>query len=171
MKRMFAGILGALLVLGLAGALSSPAAAGGGYDYGYGPDCNCNGPISQVVNAGTQVVTTHRTINTNRVVPRVRVIDRNRVVLHQRTVVHRQIVTHRHNTEHRNVTINRINTAHKFRTVHKNQLVRRDVNTNTSSHVSRTVRGRDCNCAPGQAGYRGMEYWREQQRYAVRSRY
>jgi hypothetical protein len=166
MKRMFGNILGALLVFGLAGAFSDPASAGGGRDYGYGPDCYCNGPVTQVVNAGTQVITSHRTITTNRIVPRVRVIDRNRVILHRRLIVHRQIVTHRHNTEYRDITVNRINTAHKFQTVHRNEVVRRDVNTNSRSRVTRTVKGRDYNCAPGQAGYRGMRYYRN----AIRAR-
>jgi len=162
MKRKFGGLIAALAVCGLAAALSTPASAGGrGYGDGYGPDCNCDGPVVQVIPAGTQVVTSHRTVTTNRVIPRVQVRDRNRVVVHQRTIVHRQIVTHRHNTEHRNITVNRINTAHKFRTVHKNQVVRRNVNTSTQTHRSRTVKGRDCNCAPGQAGYRGMAYYRQ----------
>ena len=172
MKRMFAGIVGTLLVVGLAGVLSSPAAAGGrGYDrggYGYGQDCDCNGPVVKVVPAGTQVVTSHRTVTTNRVIPRVQVREKNRVIVHQRTIVHRKIVTHRHNTEHRNVTINRINTAHKFRTVHRNQVVHRRVNTQSNSHVTRNVKGRDCDCAPGQAGYRGMKYYRHQ--LAIRAR-
>jgi len=164
MKRMFAGVFGALLVLGLVGALSTPASAGGdGYDRGrrYDAGCNCYGPVVKIVNAGTQVITSHRTITTNRVIPRVRVIDRNRVIVHRRTIVHRQIVTHRHNTEHRNVTVNRINTAHRFEIVRKNQIVRRNVNTSSQSHRTQTVKGRDCNCAPGQSGYRGMAYYRQ----------
>jgi len=165
MKRM-SSVFGALLVFGLVGALSTPASADGrGYNGGggrYSDDCNCDGPVHRVVNAGTQVITRHRTVTTNRVVPRVvRVEDRNRVIVHQRTIVHRNIVTHRRNTEHRNITVRRINTAHKFRTVHKQQTVNRRVNTNTRSQGVRTVKGRDCNCAPGQSGYRGMTYWRK----------
>lgn len=166
MKRMFAGVFGALLVIGLAGALSNPAAAGG-----YDGNCNCSGPVTQVVNAGTQVITTHRTINTNQIVPHVRVINRNRVILHRRTVVHREIVTRRHNTENRYLTVNRINTAHRFQTINKKQVVYRRVNTSSSSHRTRTVKGRDCNCAPGQANYRGDGYWRKHKGGAVRSRY
>lgn len=166
MKRM-SSVFGALLVFGLVGALSGPAAADGqGYGNGngrnYNNDCNCDGPVVRVINAGTQVVTSHRTVRTNRVVPRVvRVEDKNRVIVHQRTVLHRNVVTHRNNTENRNIVVRRINTAHKFRTVHKNQTVHRRVNTNTTSRGVRTVRGRDCNCAPGQSGYRGMSYWRK----------
>jgi hypothetical protein len=158
MKRMFAGIFGALLVLGLVGALSTPASAGG---YGYNAACNCYGPVVKIVNAGTRVITSHRTFTTNRVIPRVRVIDRNQVIVHRRTVVHRKIVTHRHNTHHRHVTVNRINTAHKFETVHKNQVVNRRVNTSSRSHSSKTVKGRDCECAPGQRNFKGMAHWRK----------
>lgn len=170
MKRMMFGVFGALLVAGLAGVLSSPASAGGGYD-GYGEGgCNCNGPVTRVVNAGTQVITHERVVNTHRVVPQVNVVNHNRVVLHRRVVVNREIVVHHNTTEYRHITVNRINTAHRFQTVHKQQVVNRYVNTNSQSHVSKTVRGTNCNCAPGQAGYRGKSYWREQQREALRSR-
>lgn len=168
MKRILAGVFGALLVFGLVGALSTPASAGGGRG-GYDAACNCYGPVVKVIPAGTQVVTSHRTVTTNRVVPNVRVIDRNQVVVHRRTVVHRQIVTHRHNTEHRNITVNRINTAHKFQTVHKNEVVRRNVNTSSTSHQTKTVKGRDCNCAPGQAGFKGMKHYRQQMAISARN--
>ena len=178
MKRMFAGILGALLVVGLA-ALTTPASAGGngfnGYENGNGHGrrwdaaCNCFGPVVKVVNAGTQVVTSHKTFTTNQVIPRVRVIDRNQVIVHRRTIVHRKIVTHRHNTEHRNITVNRINTAHKFETVHKNQVVKRRVNTASSSSATKTVKGRDCECAPGQRNFKGMAHWRHQQAISARN--
>ena len=165
MKRMFSGVFAALLVAGLVGALSAPASAGG---RGYRDDCNCDGPVTKVVPAGTQVVTSHRTVTTNRVIPRVQVRDKNRVIVHRRTILHRQIVTHRHNTEHRNVTVNRINTAHKFETVRRNQVVHRRVNTRSQSNVVRNVKGRDCNCAPGQPGFRGMAYFRK---HSLSSRY
>jgi hypothetical protein len=173
MKRSVCSVLGALLVAGLAAALSSPASAGGRYGYdGYGDGgCNCNGPVTRVVNAGTQVITHQRVVNTNRVVPSVHVVNHNRVVLHRRTIVNREIVLHRNNTEYRNITVNRINTAHKFQTVHRRQVVNRYVNTASHRHVSKTVQGTNCNCAPGQSGYRGEAYWRQQQRYAIRSRY
>jgi hypothetical protein len=177
MKRMFAGVFGALLVAGLAVAFSIPAAAGGGYGryggYGgydrYGPDCNCDGPVVKVVPAGVQVVTTRRVIHTRQVVPHVRVIDKNRVIVHRRTVLHRHIVLHRHNVEHRNITIKRINTAHKFQTVHKKQVVHQRQNTASRSHVMRKVKGRDCECAPGQKNFKGMAHWRQQVAISARN--
>jgi hypothetical protein len=167
MKRMFAGILGALLVAGLVGTSSSEASAGGRGHHRYSRGCNCDGPVVRVVPAGTEYVITRQVINTHRVVPRVRVIDHNRVIVHRRTVVHRHIVLHRNHTHYKNITVNRINTAHRFQTVHKRQVVHRTVNTKSSSYRTRTVR-RDCNCGPGQKGYRGMKYYRK---HAVRSRY
>lgn len=175
MKRMFAGVFGALLVCGLAAAAATPVAAqpyGEEYEGGYSGSgrCNCNGPVTQVVNAGTQYVTTRRVINTQSVVPHVRVVDHTRVVLHRRTIVHRQIIVHRHATIDRNITVNRMNTAHRFVTVNRNEVRNVNENSRRSTHEQRTVRGRDCNCGPGQANYRGGASYGGEGRY-IRSRY
>jgi hypothetical protein len=163
MKRMFAGVFGALLTLGLAGALATPAAAGGyvrGYGNWGGGGCNCYGPVSQVVDAGTEVVTTRRFIDTASVVPHVRVIDHTRVVLHRRTILHRQIIVHRHHTIDKDITVNRMNTAHRFQTVHKRKVENVYRNTRSRVHETRTVKGKDCNCGPGQANYKGKASWK-----------
>lgn len=167
MKRKILGVFAAALMSAGAATLATPAAAGG---YGRG-ECNCYGPVTQVVNAGTRVYTTRRVVTTNRVIPHIHVVNHNRVILHRRTIVHRVIVVHRHNTVEDNITVNRINTAHRFQTVHRRQVVVHNVYTHSRRHESRTVRGRDCNCGPGEAGYHGR--WRSSygHRYAIRSRY
>ena len=167
MKRKILGVFAAVLVSGLAAAVATPASAGG---YRYNAGCNCYGPVTQVVNAGTQVYTTRRVVTTNRVVPHVRVVNHNRVVLHRRTVVHRQIVVHRHNTIEKDITINRINTAHRFQTVHRNRVVHRNVYTHQRRHVTRTVKGRECNCGPNGRAYRTSWHHGRGSRYAIRSR-
>lgn len=158
MKRIFAGAFGAIVVCGLA-ALAGPAAAGGYYRHGsYG--CDCEGPVTRIVNAGTQVVTTRRVIVTNTVVPHVHVVNHTRVILHRRTILHREIVVHRHNTIDRDITVNRINVAHRFQTIHRRQVINLHENTHRTVHETRTVRGHDCNCGMTPAGYHHKHHWR-----------
>jgi hypothetical protein len=162
MKRLFAGVSGALLVVGLAAALTASAARAGGYVHAgsWGGGCNCYGPVSQIVDAGTEVVTTRRVINTTSVVPHVQFVDHTRVVLHRRTILHRQIIVHHHHTIDKDITVHRMNTAHRFQTVHKRQVEHINENTRSRVHETRTVKGKDCNCGPGQPNYKGPSSWK-----------
>lgn len=163
MKRMFFGLSGALLVCGVAG-LGAPAAAAGGYA------CGCNLPVSQIVSDGTQVVTTRRVIATTSVIPHIHVVDHTRVILHRRTILHREIIVHRHDTIDWDITVHRMNVAHRFQVVHRTQVKNVYENTHHTVHESRTVRGRDCNCGPGEANYRGGSTWRANNRAVIRPR-
>ena len=165
MKKVHSGLLGALLVFGLVG-ISVPAALAGGYGEEGDGNCYCNVPASsvtrstRVVNEAPRVITHTRVVTTNRVVPHVSVNEHQNIVIHRRLVLNKNIIVHRQNVLEKNIIVNRNKTIHRYaestRNVveNKNQINRRSVTLH-----------RNCNCGPGEVGYRGGS------RYAVRSLY
>lgn len=164
MKNAHAGLFGALLVVGLAGATTTVAVAGG---YGYeGGNCYCNVPASsvsrstRVVNEAPRVIVHTRVVTTNRVVPHVRVHEHQNIVIHRRLVVNRNIIVHRQNVLEKNIIVNRTKTIHRYAESTRNTVE----NKNQVNRRTVTVH-RNCNCGPGEVGYRGGG------RYAVRTLY
>ena len=159
MKHLKLLIGGALLVIGLATLVPTPAAAQTYYD----PVCNCRKPDSQyntkrVVRGAPRVVNTRvRYVDHTREVKRTHLRQENRLVVHVQPVINREVVVHRQNTVVRNITLHKVNTTNKYRTEHRNEVVNRYVRGGTRVvNEVRQVRGVDCNCGPdGGARYSG----------------
>jgi len=159
MKHMYKLLCGALLVIGLANIVPTPASAGTYYD----SVCNCRRPDSQyntkrVVRAPARVRTHTRYVDHTREVKRTRLIQENRLVVHVQPVINREVVVHRQNTVIRNITLHKVNTTNKLRREHRNETVNRYVQGGTRVvNERREVRGVNCNCGYDGRGesYRG----------------
>ncbi|KQZ00125.1 hypothetical protein ASD45_04110 [Pseudolabrys sp. Root1462] len=172
MKHLTSLIGGALLVIGLANVVPTPAAAAGGTYYD--SVCNCRRPDSEyntkrVLRAATPRVNTRvRYVDHTREVKRTRLIQENRLVVHVQPVINREVVVHRQNTVVRNITLHKVNTTNRTEVVNRNETVNRYVQGGTRViNERREVRGVNCNCGPdGGARYSGGGY--EGQRVSYR---
>ena len=149
MSKLYKAFCSALLVVGLANIVPTPASAGSYYD----SVCNCRRPDSQYntrryVRAPTRVVTRQRIVNRTRVVRgKTKLIQENRLIVHVRPVINREVVVHRTNTIVKDLFLHKVNTTNKVREVHRYEVVNRYVD-GTVRHVRewREVRGVNCNC-------------------------
>lgn len=152
MKHLYKALCGALLVIGLANVVPTPAFAGTFFD----SVCNCRRPDSEFntrrfVRAPARVVTRERVVNHTRVVRgNTRLIQENRLIVHVRPVINREIVVHRTNTIVKNIELHKVNTTNKVREEVRNEVVNRFAQGETR-HVTerREVRGVNCNCPGG----------------------
>ncbi|MGE0063417.1 MAG: hypothetical protein AB7T86_15210 [Xanthobacteraceae bacterium] len=146
MRHLYSAFL-ALLIVGSAGYVTSPAQAGG---YRYDPGCNCNRPIdsTRTVREAPRVIYNTRVVNTRRVVPRYRTEERNQLVVHVRPVIRKDVVVHREHVHYQNIVTRRINTINRYREEERYGGVehRRGGVSTSSSTVVRTVQGTNCNC-------------------------
>ncbi len=157
MKHLYRVLSGALLLIGLAGIIPTPASAGTYWD----SVCNCRRPDSEYntrryVRAPARVVTRERVVNHTRVVRgQTKLIQENRLVVHVRPVINREVVVHRQNTIVKDVLLHKVNTTNKVREEQRHEVVNRYAQGETR-HVTerREVRGVDCNCGPGNGGSR-----------------
>lgn len=160
MRHLHRLLAGALLVIGLAGIVPTPASAGTYWD----SVCNCRRPDSEYntrryVRAPARVNTNVRYVDHTREVKRTRLIQENRLVVHVKPVINREVVVHRQNTVVRNITLHKVNTTNKTRVEHRREVVNRYVpgSIRVVNEVRR-VRGVDCNCdGRGGGGYYGGE--------------
>jgi hypothetical protein len=149
MTHLYKALCGALLVIGLANIVPTPASAGTFFD----SVCNCRRPDSEfntrrVVRAPARVETRERVVNHTRVVKgNTRLIQENRLIVHVRPVINREIVVHRTNTIVKDVELHKVNTTNKVREEVRNEVVNRFAQGETR-HVTerREVRGVNCNC-------------------------
>jgi len=154
MKHLYKMICGALLMIGLANIVPTPASAGTYYD----SVCNCRRPDSEYntrryERAPARVVTRERVVDHTRVVRgNTRLIQENRLVVHVRPVINREIVVHRTNTIVKDVVLHKVNTTNKVREEVRHETVNRYAQGETR-HVTerREVRGVNCNCGPGES--------------------
>jgi hypothetical protein len=157
MKHLYRVLLGALVLIGIAGIVPTSAQAGQRWD----SVCNCMRPDSsydtrRVERGPTRVNTRTRYVDHTNVVKRTRLIQENRLVVHVQPVVNREIVVHRQNTVVRNITLHKVNTTNRYRPEYRNETVNRYVQGNTRVvNERREVRGVNCNCGPGGGGYSG----------------
>lgn len=153
MKHLTSLIGGALLVIGLANIVPTPAAAAGGTYYD--SVCNCRRPDSEyntrkVVRGAARVNTRVRYVDHTREVKRTHLQQENRLVVHVQPVINREVVVHRQNTVVRNITLHKVNTTNKFTTEARNETVNRYVTGGTRVvNERREVRGVNCNCGYG----------------------
>ena len=149
MKHLYQAICGALLVVGLANIVPTPASAGTYYD----SVCNCRRPDSEYntrrfERAPARVVNRERVVEHTRVVRgNTRLIQENRLVVHVRPVINREIVVHRTNTIVKDIELHKVNTTNKVREEVRNETINRTAE-GTTRHVTerREVRGVNCNC-------------------------
>jgi hypothetical protein len=168
MKHLYKALCGALLVVGLANIVPTPASAAGSY---YDSVCNCRRPDSEystrrVERAPARVQTHTRYVDQTREVKRTKLIQENRLIVHVRPVINREIVVHRQNTVIRNITLHKVNTTNKLREEHRNETVNRYAQGSTRYvNERREVRGVNCNCGYDGASRRSSEDDGEQVSY------
>ena len=151
-------ICGALLLIGLAGIVPTPASAGTYYD----AVCNCRRPDSEYntrryERAAPRVVTRERVVDHTRVVRgNTRLIQENRLIVHVRPVINREVVVHRTNTIVKDIVLHKVNTTNKVREEFRHEVVNRYAGGSVR-HVTerREVEGVNCNCGPGGSRYDG----------------
>ena len=159
MKTLYRVLCGALLTIGVANIVPTPASAGTYYD----SVCNCRRPDSEYntrreVRAAPRVVNTRtRYVDHTREVKKTNLVQENRLVVHVKPVINREIVVHRQNTVIRNITLHKVNVTNKERIEPRNETVNRYVQGGTRVvHERREVRGVNCNCGPdGGSRYSG----------------
>jgi len=157
MKLLYKVLCGALLVVGLANIVPTPAAADGTY---YDSVCNCRRPDSEyntrrVERAPAQVRTHTRYVDHTREVKRTNLVQENRLVVHVKPVINREIVVHRQNTVIRNITLHKVNTTNKLQVENRNETVNRYAQGSTRVvNERREVRGVNCNCGYDGGGAR-----------------
>ena len=157
MKHLTKLLSGALLLIGLAGIVPTPASAGTYWD----TVCNCRRPDSEyntkrVERGAPRVVTRERVVDHTRVVRGdTKLIQENRLVVHVRPVINREVVVHRTNTVVKDVVLHKVNTTNREEVEHRNEVVNRTVEGSVR-HVTerREVRGVNCNCGPYDRGSR-----------------
>ena len=156
MKNLYKALCGALLVIGLANIVPTPASAGTYYD----SVCNCRRPDSEyntrrVVRAPARVINHERVVDHTRVVRgNTRLIQENRLVVHVRPVINREVIVHRTNTIVKDVELHKVNTTNKVREEFRREVVHRQASGGEGGgggwvrHVTerREVRGVNCNC-------------------------
>ena len=164
MKTLYKVLCGALLAVGIANIVPTPASAGTYYD----SVCNCRRPDSQYntrreVRGAPQVNTRTRYVDHTREVRRTNLVQENRLVVHVKPVINREIVVHRQNTVIRNITLHKVNTTNKERIEHRNETVNQYVQGGTRVvNERREVRGVNCNCGPeGGSRYSSRVSYRE----------
>ncbi|MFA6267265.1 MAG: hypothetical protein WC670_16295 [Pseudolabrys sp.] len=152
MKHLTSLIGGALLVIGLANIVPTPASAGTYYD----SVCNCRRPDSEyntkrvLRDATPRVNTRVRYVDHTKEVKRTRLIQENRLVVRIQPVINREVVVHRQNTVVRNITLHKVNTTNRTEVVNRNETVNRYVQGATRVvNERREVRGVNCNCGYG----------------------
>lgn len=156
MKIVYRVLCGALLAIGVANIVPTPASAGTYYD----AVCNCRRPDSEYntrreVRGAPQVNTRTRYVDHTKEVKRTNLVQENRLVVHVKPVINREIVVHRQNTVIRNITLHKVNTTNKERVEHRNETVNQYVQGGTRVvNERREVRGVNCNC-PADARYSG----------------
>ena len=125
MKHLYKAFCGALLVIGLANIVPTPASAGTYYD----SVCNCRRPDSEYNTRRYEragVVTRERFVNHTRVVRgNTKLIQENRLVVHVRPVINREVVVHRTNTIVKDVLLHKVNTTNRVQEEHRNETVNR----------------------------------------------
>jgi hypothetical protein len=148
MNTVFKACLGALLVAGLTGVASLPAAAGGTH---WDPSCNCRRPDAVItkkryVHARPRVVVHKRYVKRTRYVRgKTKLLQENRVTVHVRPVIHREVVVHRTNTIVKDVLLYRVRHINRYRNVYRSQRV--DVyRPGSVRHVLEVRRVRGCGC-------------------------
>jgi hypothetical protein len=157
MRTISQAICAALVLIGLAAIVPTPASAGTYWD----SVCNCRRPDSEyntrrVVRAPASVNTRVRYVDHTREVKRTKLIQENRLVVHVKPVINREVVVHRQNTVVRNITLRKVNTTNKVEVVNRNETVNRYVQGSTRVvNEVRMVRGVNCNC--GDSGRYGGE--------------
>jgi len=155
MRHMYKAFCGALLVIGLANIVPTPASAGTYYD----SVCNCRRPDSEyntrrVVRGAPVVNTRTRYVDHTREVKKTNLVQENRLIVHVRPVINREIVVHRQNTVVRNITLHKVNTTNRTEVEHRNETVNQYAQGSVRYvNERREVRGTNCNCGPG--GSRG----------------
>ena len=154
MNHFYRVLAGALLVIGLAGIVPTPASAGTYYD----SVCNCRRPDSEYntrryVRAPARVNTHTRYVDHTREVKRTNLIQENRLVVHVQPVINREVVVHRQNTVIRNITLHKVNTTNKLREEFRREVVNQYAQGSTRVvNERREVRGVNCNCGYGGSG-------------------
>ncbi len=162
MTTLYKILCGALLAIGLANIVPTPASAGTYYD----TVCNCRRPDSEyntrrVERAPARVNTHVRYVDHTREVRRTNLIQENRLIVHVKPVINREVVVHRQNTVVRNITLHKVNTTNKLRVENRNETVNRYVQGGVRYvNERREVRGVNCNC-----GYDGGSRYSRGDRY------
>ncbi len=163
MNHFYKALSGALLVIGLAGIVPTPASAGTYYD----SVCNCRRPDSEYntrrfVRAPARVNTHTRYVDHTREVKRTNLIQENRLVVHVQPVINREVVVHRQNTVIRNITLHKVNTTNKLREEFRREVVNQYAQGSTRVvNERREVRGVNCNCGYGGSGSRERVSYRD----------
>ena len=154
MNHFYRALAGALLLIGIAGIVPTPASAGTYYD----SVCNCRRPDSEYntrryVRAPARVNTHVRYVDHTREVKRTNLIQENRLVVHVQPVINREVVVHRQNTVIRNITLHKVNTTNKLREEFRHEVVNQYAQGSTRVvNERREVRGVNCNCGYGGSG-------------------
>jgi hypothetical protein len=152
MKYLDKALCGALLVIGLANIVPTPASAGSYYD----SVCNCRRPDAEYntrrfERAPARVINHERVVVQTRVVRgNTRLVQENRLVVHVRPVINREVIVHRTNTVVKDILLHKVNTTNKVREEFRQETINRFAQGETR-HVleRREVRGVNCNCGYG----------------------
>jgi hypothetical protein len=158
MKIVYKALCGALLLIGVANIVPTPASAGTYYD----SVCNCRRPDSEyntrrVVRGAPQVNTRTRYVDHTREVKKTNLVQENRLIVNIKPVINREIIVHRQNTVVRNITLHKVNTTNRVQVENRHETVNRYAQGSTRYvNERREVRGVNCNCGPG--GYAGRSY-------------
>jgi hypothetical protein len=152
MKHLSKALSAALMLIGIASIVPTPASAGTYYD----TVCNCRRPDSEYnsrryVHEAPRVETRERFVDHTRVVRgNTRLIQENRLIVHVRPVINREVVVHRTNTIVKDVVLHKVNTTNKVREEFRHETVNRFAQGSVQ-HVTerREVRGVNCNCGFG----------------------
>ena len=148
MSKLYKAFCGALLLIGVANIVPTPASAGTYYD----SVCNCRRPDSEyntrrVERSPTRVHTHTRYVDQTRVVKKTKLIQENRLIVHVRPVINREIVVHRQNTVVRNITLHKVNTTNRVQVENRHETVNRYAQGFVRYvNERREVRGVNCNC-------------------------
>ena len=150
MKHLYKAFSGALLVIGLANIVPTPASAGTYYD----SVCNCRRPDSEYntrryERAPARVINHERLVEHTRVVRgNTRLIQENRLIVHVRPVINREVVVHRQHTIVKDLLLHRVNTTNRVQEEHRHEVINRYVEGSVR-HVLERREVRGCNCGNG----------------------
>jgi hypothetical protein len=158
MRQFYSVICGALLAIGLANIVPTPASAGTYYD----SVCNCRRPDSEYTTrryerAPARVVNRERVVEHTKVVRgNTRLIQENRLIVHVRPVINREVVVHRTNTIVKDLVLHKVNTTNRVQEENRHETINRYAEGSVR-HVTerREVRGVNCNCGYGGGSYSG----------------
>jgi hypothetical protein len=161
MKHLYRVLSAALMLIGLAAIVPTPASAGTYYD----TVCNCRRPDSEY-NSQRYVHESPRVVNRTRYVDHTRevrgntsLVQENRLVVHVRPVINREVVVHRTNTVVKDVVLHKVNTTNKYREEVRNEVINREEGGSVR-HITerREVQGVNCNCGYGSSRYSDASY-------------